>query len=715
MDKMRQRNHRSKMLLFVAAVFLTAAIAGAQVETVDQIVYPPLPEVELPQPERHVLDNGLVVFMVEDRELPLVTVRALIRTGSRYESADKVGLAGLTGQVLRSGGTQKTPSDALDDYLEDKAASIETSVGTATGSAVMSCLSEDFPELLGVFEEVLRYPAFEEDKLAVAKNQVVTGIARQNDDAGDILGREYRQLIYDEASPYARDTTYATIGAVTREDLVAWHARYYQPNRMILGLVGDFDKKEALALVAKTFGAWPVGEPFTDPAVEPGEMAEPGIYFIEKNDINQSYIRIGHRGILRNNPDYYAVEVLNQVFGGSFASRLFNNVRSKKGLAYNVFGYVSSRWDYPGVFFMSMSTKTETTAEGVDALLEEAGKLKTEPPSEEEVEKAKTSILASFVFNSDSTAEILGQQLAFEYYGYPLDWLERYRRGVEAVTVADVEAAAAKYVRPEEFVMLVVGPGEGQDRPLSDFGEVRTIDITIPEPPAEKVEVTEDGKRRGGELIAKAVEAIGGADRLDRLESLDSKAILSLTTPQGEMQAGIRTWLVFPDRLRIEIELPFGTMVQVLNGAGSFVQPPQQQPVPMPENTRLDLAQAFNRQLPVLLRQRDAEGFVAVAAGTEEVGGTVVENVHVELDGESVTLGVDPESGRVLVISYRGKNMMGAPGKIRQVSSDFRDVDGLSLSFNSEATFDGEPMQRAELESITVDGAIDDALFEMPE
>ncbi len=714
MCTMRQRSLGSKIFMFIGLVLLGAAFAEAQVETVDQIVYPPLPAVELPQSERHVLDNGLVVFLIEDHELPLVSVRALIRTGSRWESADKVGLTALAGDMLRSGGTQKTPSDALDDYLEDKAASIETSSGVSSGNASMSCLREDFAELLGVFAEVLRYPAFEEEKLVVAKNQMVTGIARQNDDASDILGREYRQLIYDEDSPYARDTTYATIGAVSRDDLVAWHAKSFQPNRMILGLVGDFDKKEALAWVTEAFGSWPAGEPVTDPKVEVGEKADAGLYFVEKNDITQSYIRIGHQGILRDNPDYYAVEVLNQVFGGSFASRLFNNVRSKKGLAYNVYGLVSSRWDYPGMFFMSMSTKTETTAAGIDALLEEAQKLKTAPPSAEEVEKAKAAILNSFVFNSDSTAEILGQQLAFEYYGYPLDWLERYRQGIEVVAAKDVAAAASKHIRPEEFVILVVGPSEGQDKPLSDYGTVRTVDITIPEPQAPSIAVTESGERRGSELIAKAVAAIGGAERLASLQSLDITAAISLTTPQGEMQASVRTLLALPDRLRFEIQLPIGTMVQALNGTSGFVQTPQRTG-PMLDDMRLDLERALRRRLPVLLRQHGAEGFVAVAEGTEEVDSTVVEKVHVKIADDTVTLGVDPESGRVLVVSYRGKNMMGTPGQIRQVSTDFRQVNGLSLAFKTETSFDGEPMQSSEAQSIMVDGAIDEALFVIPE
>jgi zinc protease len=196
--------------------------------------------------------------------------------------------------------------------------------------------------------------------------------------------------------------------------------------------------------------------------------------------MTQSNIKIGHLGITRDNPDYYAVEVLNQVFAGSSSSRLYSNVRSGKGLAYAVAGGVGSNWDYPGTFNMWITTKTETTAEGIDALLEEAQNLGIRPPSEEEVRKAKQSILNSFIFNVDSRAKVLSQQLIFEYYGFPLDWLTRYREEIEDVTLEQVQSAAKKYVHPERFAILVVGPKQGLDRPLTDFGVVTAVDISIP-------------------------------------------------------------------------------------------------------------------------------------------------------------------------------------------------------------------------------------------
>lgn len=225
--------------------------------------------------------------------------------------------------------------------------------------------------------------------------------------------------------------------------------------------------------------------------------------------------------------------MMNQVFGGSFAARLFSRARSKKGLAYNVSGALQSRWDHPGVFLMSMGTKAETIGAGIDALLEEARNMTAEPPTDEEVAKAKEGILNSFVFRADSTSEILNRHLTYEYFGYPLDWLDRYRTGVDAVTTAEVRAVAAKHIRPDRFFTLVVGPSSGTDKPLSEYGEVQTVDISTPEPDAPAVEVTEAGQERARELIARAVESHGGGERLDALESVKIEASMELTTPQA--------------------------------------------------------------------------------------------------------------------------------------------------------------------------------------
>jgi zinc protease len=469
------------LLLALGLSLCGAAPAAAQVANVDQLRYPPLPAFDIPQPRRVVLPNGMVVMLVEDHELPLVDGVALIHTGARLEPADKAGLAELTGEVLRSGGTATMSGDALDDYLEGKAASIETSIDDDLGQASLSCLKGDFPAVLKVFAEVLRHPAFAADRLEVARTGALAAIARQNDEPHQVLFRELTKLVYGAGSPYARTPTYATVGGITRDDLLAWHARYFHPERIALGLVGDFDADRALALIREAFGDWPRGPAVDDPEPAYRTTPLPGLWFVEKDDMTQAAIALGELGIRRDAPDFYAVEVLNDVLSGSFTSRLVSEIRTAKGLAYAVAGGVGADFDHAGMTVLWMTTKTATTGAGLGALLDEARDLTRRPPTGEEVERAKTAILNSFIFNVDSADKILAQQLHYEHFGYPLDRMERYRQGVEKVSVEQVRQAAVDDVHPDRLAILVVGPAAARAQ-LAPFGPVHDLDVSIPEP-----------------------------------------------------------------------------------------------------------------------------------------------------------------------------------------------------------------------------------------
>lgn len=469
------------LLLLALPAFSPAA---AQVDRIQDLRYPTLARFDIPQPQRVELDNGLVVLLLEDHELPMVEATVLVRAGSGYDPADKIGLAGLAGRVLRTGGTERMNGDQLDDWLESRAAAIEVAVMDDAARVTMNSLKQDFPDALRILADVLRRPAFDPKKLEVERNRAITNVARQNDELLGILFREFEELVYGPDSPYGWTETYDTLRVISRDDALAWHKQMFHPDRTVLGLVGDFSSEEALRWVREALGDWPRG-PQTKPAA-PGwrERITPGIYYAEKGDVPQSAIIMGHLGVRRDHPDYYALEVMNQVLGTSSFSRLFSNVRTKKGLAYAVGGLVGSAWDHPGMAFIFTSTKVETTGASIDALLEEARSLKTVPPTEAEIDNAKRGLLESYIFRVDAPRKVLGQQLQAELHGYPRDWLSRYRAGIEAVTPAQVRDAAARHLRPEEFAILVVGPPQGQDKPLDTFGKVTPVDITLPQPPA---------------------------------------------------------------------------------------------------------------------------------------------------------------------------------------------------------------------------------------
>jgi len=474
----------NKRFLLISLLALALALpAAAQVQDYKQIQTPPLRPMTIPEPQRITLPNGMTVMLLEDHELPVVEAFARIHTGSRHEPAEKAGLATVLGDVLRTGGTKSMTGDQMEDFLEARGARIETDMSEASGSAEMWCLRQDFPEVFKVFADVLRNPVFAEDKIAISKNQMAASIARRNDNPMGIMFREFAKVVYGPESPYARTPEFATLKNIGRKDLLDFHNKYYAPNRILLGLVGDFDSREMGKKIKEVFGDWPKGPEVKDPPAEYRSAPTPGVYYIQKDDMTQSDIILGHLGTRKkDNPDIFALDVMNEAWGGGFAARLFSNVRSKKGLAYSVRGAVDSNYDFPGTFNVWMTTKTESTGAGIDALMEEIEGLSKNPLTDEEVQRAKDTILNSFVFNYDSRAKILRQQITYAYYGFPADYLSRYRQSIEKVATADVSRVAKKYVNKDQLAILVVGPPKGQDRPLESFGKVKKVDITIPPP-----------------------------------------------------------------------------------------------------------------------------------------------------------------------------------------------------------------------------------------
>lgn len=468
-------------VLVAAAFVLGAQPAGAQVAaSPDEITYPPLRDVPIAQAERVAMDNGMVVFLLEDHELPLIDVVARIRTGARYEPTEKAGLANMMAQVSRTGGAGDKTGEEVDLFLENRGASLFSSMGTGVATVGMNVLTSSFNEVLSVMADVLRRPSFEPDKIEEAKVQVKSAIARRNDSPGGIASREFNKLIYGAGSPYAHQAEFATIDAITREDLIAFHDRYYHPNQVMIGVTGDFDRDEVMAAIEREFGDWQPEEVAlpTDFAIA---SAEPGkVYFVEKTDLTQTNFRVGHLGTTIDDPDYFALEVMNTIFGQGFASRLFSNIRSDLGLAYAIWGYVGANYDYPGVFQVGGETKLESTAAALDAIMAEIDRMKEGSITDDELAYAKESYLNSFVFNFDTVEEVVGRQMLYEYYGYPPDFLQRSRDRIEAVTRQDVARAAREHLHPDRLVILAVADPARLDRPLSEFGDVVPLDITIP-------------------------------------------------------------------------------------------------------------------------------------------------------------------------------------------------------------------------------------------
>jgi zinc protease len=445
--------------------------------------FEPLPEIELPEYARYELDNGMVVYLVEDRDLPLVSGTAIIRTGSRFEPANKVGLAELTGAIMRSGGTENHPAAELNTILEQKAASVETSIEDSFGSASFSSLTEDLETVFPLFSEVLRQPAFAPDQLAIAKNQQQGSIARRNDDPAAIADREFNKVLYGTTSPYARTIEYATLNNISRQDAIDFYQTYVRPENIILGIVGDFTTEQMIERVDNAFGNWQVDTPIA--TLEPPaatQQHDRGIFAVDRPQQTQSNILLGHIGGRFDSPDYPTLSVINGVLNG-FSGRLFNQVRSRQGLAYSVYASWSPSFDYDGMFIAGGQTQTKSTVPFIKSVTNEIQKLRQELVTEQELANAKESILNSFVFNFQNPSQTLSRLMRYEYFDYPEDFIFKYQDEVQNTTRKDILEAAQKHFQPERLVTVVVGNVKAMNPPLSSLQEeISLVDVSIPQP-----------------------------------------------------------------------------------------------------------------------------------------------------------------------------------------------------------------------------------------
>jgi zinc protease len=456
----------------------------------DQLKYGAL-EWKIPTAEEHrsVLKNGMVVYAIEDRSLAKTDMSILMRAGQFWEPKGKEGLASMTGNLMRTGGTEKMPAEALDERLEFLAIQLGVSVGDTQANASLGALSKDLDEGMSILADVLGRPAFRQDKVDLYKAQLLNSMRARNDNPGSIESREASLLLYGDF-PVNRHPTKASIESITREDLVGYHKRFFHPGNMIVAAAGDFSKTEFLAKLEKLFADWPTppAEKVTIPKVE--HTPTPGVYcFQTRQPFPQGRFTIGHAGIDLNHPDLPMIRVMSYIFGaGSFASRLVKVVRTDAGLAYSVGCNYSPGIAYTGTFRMSFQSKSESCLYAAKLCMDELAKMQNEDVPEEELKGAINFYLDGFPGFFFATPAATAQTLATaEFNNYPKDYSATYREKVSKITAADIRRVAKEHMRPDKLVYVVVGNlpaikgGDGKhDVKLEEFGKVQ--DVPLPDP-----------------------------------------------------------------------------------------------------------------------------------------------------------------------------------------------------------------------------------------
>lgn len=702
---------RSTFLVLVAAVILLLQLpAFSQAENWKQIPIPPLPAFKPQQPKRIQLPNGMVIFLQEDHELPLIDGTARIRGGSVSEAASKTGLVDMYGEVWRTGGTKTQTGDQMDDYLEVRAAKVETGGGPDSTNISFSCLKTDLDDVFKVFLDVMRNPEFRADKLELAQKEMDDSISRRNDEVGEIAHREAVKLAYGPDNPYAREAEYATVAAVTRQDLVDWHGKYVHPNNIILGISGDFNSSAMEARLRAAFESWPKGPTATKPDIK-YSPAKPGFYLVSKEDVNQSNIRMVGLGVTRDNPDYYAISVFNEAFGGGFSSRLFNDIRTKRGLAYGVGGGIGANFGHPGLLQISLGTKSQSTVEAIQATHQDIDDLSKQPITEDEIQRAKDAILNTFIFRLDSPDKILGERMTYEFYGYPPDWLDKYQSEIKKVTAADVNRVWPKYLHKDQLPVLVVGNPKEFDKQLSSLGPVKEIDITIPPPPGGAEETKPAASNPEGKaLAAKVAAAMGG---LPKLQSIKSMHVNIAESDSGNPSAPVDVYLAFPDSMHVEMQIPQGTLTIVASPKAAFMSLPGMGSRNLPEAQKTEMMAQMHHDLVYVAQHVNDPAFTFTAAGTEKVGD--VNAAIVDIGGAIpwVRWYVDPSNGHILREKYKGMGQSG-PFDGESDLSDWRTADGLTMPYKHENKQDGKQTSTADFKKFELNPPLDPKLFDKP-
>ena len=651
---------KTALLLIASAVLMPA-------QSYRDLKYPPLPEIKVPKIDTVTLPNGMQVLLLENHELPTIRGVALVRTGNLFDPAAKVGLATITGALIRSGGAKGKTGDQLDEQLEDISASVEAAIGESSGTVSFNALKGNADEVLAVFRDVLTSPEFRDDRLQLLKTQTRSGISRRNDEPQGIASREFAALIYGKDNSYGWDSEYATIDSITRADVEAFYKRYFFPANTLIAVTGDFSTPEMKSKMEALFAGWTVTQQKVPafPAVR--RTASPGTFLITKTDVTQTTFTIGQLGGTFDDKDYPALQVMADILGGGFRSRLFSTVRTKLGYAYNINADWGANYDHAGLFQISGSTKSASTTDAIRVAKHEVDRMRTEEVTAAELDTAKQSVLNSFVFSFDTPGKTLNRLLQYKYYGYPDDFLFRYQKAVAAVTRADILRVAKAHIDPASLSVLAVGNPKDFAEPLTKLGSpVKEIDISIPEPKAAQAQASGATLQAGRELLQRVQQASGGAAKLAQVKDFSQSIETQVEPSSGGLKALQSNRWAAPGLFRQDATYPFGKVSVFFDGTGGWMKTPQGE-APLPEAQRNQLAgELFRSYIPLLLSDQAGNRKVnLVSPGVMEIS---------DDHGNSVRLTVDMKTGLPSKEEFQA-----GPTTIAQEFTAFQPVEGLQL------------------------------------
>jgi len=644
--------------------------AAATASSYQDLKYPPVKPIVTPAMEPLTLANGMRVFVVEDHDAALINGMAVVRTGNLFDPKDRVGLAALTGQTMRAGGTRTRTAEQLNLLLENVAATLDSGIGESWGTVSFSGLEENADALLGAFWEVLTEPEFRQDKVEQAKQQLRATLVRGNGDAALVLRREFANTVYGKDTPYGWPVEFAGVDRITRGDLQSFYQGYYFPKNTMVAVWGDFDAAQMKAKIEKLFAGWTAEQaPVADFPKVSGAAAA-GTFLVKKGEPTLTQFTMGALGGDFRDRDFAALEAMAEVLGGGATSRLARRLKQETG------GTASANWaasfDHPGLFQISGSVPASQTVKAVRAARAEMAGIRSAEVSDEELKAAKERLLDRLVYAFDTKAKAIERVMTYEYFGYPRDFTQQYQKALEGVTRADVLRVAKERVDPDKWTLVVVGNPITFDEPLERLGApVTPIDLTMvaPKPAA----ADEADRQRGKDLLVRAQAAAGGTEKLAALRDYTLETSFQFDASAGGIEVTETDRWMAPSHFRQDSVTPSGRISAYIDGESGWIATPQATGALSGVQLKQVQGDEFRAFFPMLLSDRMVGRAVkAVDDGAVEIS---------DKSGQVVTLVTDPETGLPRSALYSTVTATGEVA-VTETYSDYREVGGLKLPFH---------------------------------
>jgi zinc protease len=734
-----------------AAAQAPAAAVGEQRGAAWPLEGPPRPlaarDVNFPPYQLLTLPNGLRVVAVLHHEQPVVSMRMIVRAGSSLDPRDKLGMAQLTAALLTQGAADKTASQ-LNDEVDFIGGAMSAGAGTDLSFLNMVVMKDSFETGLRMLSDMARRPAFAAEEIERQRQQMLSGLQVSFDDPEFIANAVFDRLVYG-FHPYGLPATGtpATLAAITRDDIVAFHRRTFAPNNTILAVVGDVTADEAFEAVKKIFGGWERHEVIADTFIAAPDPTR-RLVIINKPDAVQTEIRVGHVGVKRNHPDYMALNLAIRILGGEGANRLHQVLRTSRGLTYGAQAEMDTNSE-SGSFEASTNTRSEATGEVLRLMVDEFWRLQRERVRERELGDAKAYMTGSFPLTIETPDAIATQVLNVLFYGLPIEELQSFRERVNAVTVDDIERVARLYLKPDRLSIVLVGNAAAFSSQLRAIGfgtfeavNMPDLDLTAADfrtrvgggsravgggaaarpqrldyqrsnaPQSPPVVRAEEGASAKA-LLDRVIAAKGGLDTLRAVKTLTVVTLSDLPSPNGVVSAKATTLLAYPDRVRVETELPDAKIIQAFDGTRAWIKDPRGVH-DVPDRAVEDLRLSLRRDtIAVLLAAHDGEVRARLLPDVKDAKGRRYRAL--ELSGtslEPMVLSIDPDTGLIAKQTY----VTGGPGQplIEEIFTDYKAVDGVQIAFGASVQRGGTQVLERRVQTIRINAPIDPALFKRP-